>query len=324
MNQFIDDIDDEIDIQQTVLKKRSTKKEQELFVEYDRLTFTVCTVSPVKIEPSKNRNLVTAVPESNITARLFQNKMSLANLVVKRNEINNSLELAENKVKRKSEFDFVFASNEPSYIHLNCDLVSKKITVRFDYIIFKSLMYQERILEKDLAALPDLITVYCLDKTERSCLLGKIVIPIRELFNLHSLDFTCKWLPDNEQRFENIGFLYYDNDQTISVGHSISSYLPTISKYKPNLLYKQQGNVLYLQSMMQDVNSFRLGKDITFYHFCKNDPSVMLGSVLLNSTKLNNYNYFEVAINTTKEVRLISNYFHLHLEESDAVTDYQF
>jgi hypothetical protein len=323
MTQFLSDIndDDEIDIQKTVLKKRTTKKEQDLFVEYDRLTYVVRLVSPTNIKPSTKRNLITSVAPSELTDKLFQNKLPLASLVVKRNQTTNQLELSQNKTNKKNEFDFVFASNKPAYIYLNCDLVTKKITVVFDHIAFKSLLAQETILENDLEELPDLITLYCLDKTERSRLLGNIVIPTQELFNLHSLDYPCKWLPDDHNEFDNIGFLYYNDNQAISVG---CMNITSASNFKPNILYKQQGNVLKLQSMIKDVNSYRLDDAITLYHYCKYDPTVMLGSVVLNSATFNNYNYLELTLNTDTEIRLMSDYLHLHLEESNDITDYRF
>jgi hypothetical protein len=324
MNQLVEDIVEEFDIQKTVLKKRSTKKEQTVYVEYDRLTFLVQTVSPTKINSSKNRNLITEVSYSNIITRLFQNKISLSNLIIKRNQKTNKLEISQNQTFIKGEFDYIFAlESNQSYIYLNCDLISKKITVVFDYDIFKSMMYREIILEKDLAELPDVITIYCLDKNERSNLLGQINIPTQELFDLHKLEYSCKWLPDNQEKFDNIGFLYYNNNQSISIGNMLISDT-IIGKFKPNVLYNQQGNVLQLQSMIQDVNSFKLNKEIVLYPFYKHDPATMLGPIKLDSKNFNNFNNFKIKINTSIEVGLVSNYLHLHLEESNDITNYQF
>lgn len=320
MTQFLND-DDEIDIQKTVLKKRTAKKEQDFFVEYDRLTYVVRLVSPTNIKPSSKRNLITPIAPSELTTKLFQNKLPLASLVVKRNQSTNKLELAQQRTKQKNEFDFIFASDNPAYIYLNCDLVSKKITVVFDHTAFKFLLAHDDLLENDLEELPDSITLYCLDKTERSRLFGSIVIPTQELFNLHSLDYRCNWLPDNHDDFEKIGFLYYNNSQAISIGSVCNDM--SISKFKPNILYKQQGNVLQLQSMIKDVNSFRLDGKITLYHYCKHDPAKMLGSVVLNSGALNNYNYFELKLDTDDEIKVMSDYLHLHLEESNDISDYR-
>jgi hypothetical protein len=314
-----DAVVDEFDIQLTVLKKRSPKKEQKVYVEYNRLTYSLCSISPKEIEASARRNLIAIVDASTITNKLFQNKLALSSVKIKKNQDSGLLELVEHVNKTKKEFDFIFATNtDKSYIHLDIDVVDKTVYVIFDYNIFKANLANDLITEKDLQDLPDKIEIFCIDKIEKSRLFGKITIDTKELFELHSIRYPCAWLPDQASELDNIGFLYYDNSQMISVGQSAQTKIENNLESKPNLLYKQQGNVLQLQSTMEDVSAFRLNDDITFYFYDKNDPAMMLGTTTLSSNQFNNYNHFELELNTKKEIKIISNYFHLHIEESDA------
>jgi hypothetical protein len=318
---------EEFDIQKTVLKSRNTKKEQRVYVEYDKLTSLPVAVSPVEIQPSAKRNSIAVVDASTVTTRLFQNKLSLSKLIIKKNQTTGRLELSENQQRRKGEFDFIFATAaEKSFIHLQCDVVTKKILVIFDYNIFKLNMLLEKTLEKNLEELPDYVEIYCIDKNERSRLFGKINIPTKELFEQHSICFKCDWLPDDTDSLKNIGFLYYNDNQIISYDYQNTEELVAENNfdYRPNLLYKQVGNVLKLQSTIQDINSFRLNDLVELYICHKYDPTKMMGSVKFSSAELNNYNNFEIKLSSNKEVKLVCNYFHLHAKEEDASTDYQF
>ena len=329
MSEFLDDeYDDDVeefDIQPRVLKKRNTSQEHQVYIEYDRLTYNIIAISPKEIEPSKRRNLITKINASGLTNKVFENKLPLSKLKVKKNADTGLLELLQHRQRHKSEFDFIFASTlEYSYIHLVCDVVSKNIHITFDSDIFKLNMASEKITEKDLEELPAYIEIYCLDKNERSRLLGKFTISTKELFENYDITYKCSWLPDSIDKLKNIGFLYYNDNQIISVGHDLIKN-PTLTnnlELKPNLLYRQQGNMLYLQSTVQDISSYRVSDDIVLYLYQKYDPTKMLGSITLNSEQLNNYNQIEVKMNTDNEVKLLCNYLHLHTKEENASTYY--
>jgi len=330
MSDFVSDKDDQVeefDIQKRVLKSRNTDKEQRVYVEYNRLTGLPVVASPMEIFPSEKRNSIAVITASTLTKKLFENKLSLSKLIVKKNQTTNEFELTHNKQRRKGEFDFIFATNaERSFIHLHCDVVTKKIQLIFDYNIFKLNMLLEKISEKHLEELPDYIEIYCIDKNERSKLFGKFTVSSRELFEKHDISFKCSWLPDDVSGLKNIGFLYYNDNQIISYDYKSNENLVAENNldYLPNLLYKQEGNMLKLQSTIQDINTFRLNEDIELYICEKHDPTMMLGSIKLSSNQLNNYNNFEIKLTSEKEVKLVCNYFHLHAKEEDASTDYQF
>lgn len=327
MSDFLsDDRVEEFDIQKTVLKSRSTKKEQQVYVEYDRLTSLPVAVSPVEIQPTSKRNSITVIAESALTTQLLKNRLSLSKLIIKRNQATGQLELIQNQQRRKGEFDFIFATNtEKSFIHLQCCVVTKKIQVVFDYNIFKLNMLLEKTLEKHLEELPDYLEIYCIDKNERSRLYGKIKVATKDLFEQHTVSFSCFWLPDSVAGLKNIGFLYYNDNQIISYDYNSTELVVENSlDYRPNLLYKQEGNVLKLQSTIQSVDSFRLNDQVELYVCQKYDPTKMLGSVKFSSKELNNYNNFEIKLSSDKQVKLVCNYLHLHAKEEDASTDYRF
>ena len=326
MSDFLEDTveDDEFDIQLSVLKKRNLNNEQQVYVEYDRLTYNIASISPTEIPASSRRNTIIKVNPSKLTTKIFNNKLSLSKLQIKKNHDTGLLELAQHKQRLKTEFDFIFATTtEHSYIHLVCDVVSKNVHIRFDDDVFKFNFSIEKLTEKDLEELPAYIEIYCTEKNEPSRLLGKFTISTKQLFEEHEITYKCPWLPNTAEQLKKIGFLYYNDNQIISVGSESFEQPQTNNfEYKPNLLYKQHGNVLKLQSTINDIHSFRLSDDFILYFYQKYDPAKMLGSITLNSEQLNNYNQFEIELSSDKEVRLLCNYLHLHTEEENACTYY--
>lgn len=320
MENIIEELE-EFDIQPGVLKKRNKNLEQLVYVEYDRINNMVVAVSPVKITASNKRNVVQTVEPSDLTNSLFGNKISLSKITIKKSKETDKFELEYNKPVIKSEFDYVFATNsDRSFIHIDADVITKNIEVIFDYQLFKNQYGSETILEKDLAEYPEKMIIYCIDRRERSKLFGTIEIYTDELFKYHSVRIPARWLPDNNDELKNFGFVYYNNNQKISVG-SFEKIIEKDQVYKANILYNQQGNVLKLQSNMQNIMSFHISEDIILYSYSKYDPSKMLGSYKISRDQFNNYNYFEIQMKTDQPVKLISDCFHLQLEESNVYSN---
>jgi hypothetical protein len=316
---LIDEFDDveEFDIQKTVLKKRDDVKDLKVYVEYDRLTYSIISISPVKIETPIKRNRIEIVYPSQLTAKILDNKIPLSKIVIKKNKETGKFELHQSKQVYKGEFDFKFATTkEQSYFHINCDVIAKNIEVLFDYEMFKMHFGEERIIERDLADFPDAIEIYCIDKNERSRLYDRITVDTLDLFQTHNIRYRAPWLPNSEEEMKKISFVYYNDNQIISTGKTSKKTKNNLT-YKPNILYNQEGNVLKLQSTMQNVTSFKLKKDITLYPYSEYDPTKILGSIKLSSDQFNNYNYLEVKLSTTKKVKITSDCFHLHIEDSN-------
>jgi hypothetical protein len=321
MENIIEELDDEFDIQPSVLKKRNKNVEQPVYVEYDRINNTVVSVSPVTLEPSNKRNVIQKVDQSELTNNLFNNKISLSKVIIKKNKETDKFELEYNKPIIKSEFDYVFATTmQRSFIHIDVDVVTKNLEVKFDYEMFNNLFGSENLLEKDLSEYPEEMVVYCIDRRERSKLFGTVKIDIETLFKYHSIRMPARWLPNEEDKLKNFGFVYYNNNQKISVA-SAPKIIEKETIYKSNILYKQHGNVLKLQSNMQNIMAFHVGEDIILYSYSKYNPAKMLGSYKVSRDQFNNYNYFEINMKTDEPVRLISNCFHLQLEESNVYSN---
>ena len=320
MDNISEDIE-EFDIQPSVLKKRNTNTEQKVYVEYDRMSYSVISASPISIQPSSKRNAIQIINRSELTNKIFSNKVPLSKLTVKKNKETKQFELQYITQKIKSEFDYVFAtSEERSFIHINYDSISKNIEVIFDYEIFKDKFTTENILERDLEDLSNQLEIYCIDKTERSRLFDTISIDVAELFERHSIRRPASWLPHNQEQLQNIGFVYYNNNQKISLNGAPKITTNSL-KYKSNILYSQVGNVLKLQSNMQNITSFYTTENVMLYSFSKSDPTKMLGSYKVSRDKFNNYNYFEIKMKTSQEVKLVTDCFHLQIEESNVNSD---
>lgn len=320
MENIVEDIE-EFDIQTSVLKKRNVELEQKVYVEYDRMNYSVVSVSPISIESSAKRNAIQIITRSELTNSIFGNKVPLSRLVVKKNKETKKFELQFITRTIKSEFDYVFATNEErSFIHINCDSISKNIEVIFDYEIFKDKFATENMSERDLEDLASRLEIYCIDKTERSRLFDTISIDIAELFKFHSIRCPATWLPNEHDQLKNIGFVYYNNNQKISLNGAPKITTNSL-KYKSNILYSQVGNVLKLQSNMQNVTTFYIADNVMLYSYSKQDPTKMLGSYKVSRDQFNNYNYFEIKMKTSQKVKLVTDCFHLDIEESNVNSD---
>lgn len=320
MENIVEDIE-EFDIQSSVLKKRNVELEQKVYVEYDRMNYSVVSVSPISIEPSTKRNAIQIITRSELTNSIFGNKVPLSRLVVKKNKETKKFELQFITRTIKSEFDYVFATNEErSFIHIDYDSISKNIEVIFDYEIFKDKFVTENMSERDLEDLASRLEIYCIDKTERSRLFDTISIDIAELFKFHSIRCPAPWLPNEHDQLKNIGFVYYNNNQKISLNGAPKITTNSL-KYKSNILYSQVGNVLKLQSNMQNVTTFYIADNVMLYSYSKQDPTKMLGSYKVSRDQFNNYNYFEIKMKTSQKVKLVTDCFHLDIEESNVNSD---
>ena len=75
MENIVEDIE-EFDIQTSVLKKRNASTEQPVYVEYDRMNYSIISISPINIEPSSKRNSIQIINCSELTNKIFEKRKS--------------------------------------------------------------------------------------------------------------------------------------------------------------------------------------------------------------------------------------------------------
>jgi hypothetical protein len=322
---MLDENDIEFDIQKTILKKKQNKNSK-FYVEYDRLTNQVVGVTPDKITPGNVRHTLLEVDESKLIKSIFENRIPLHKLKVRYDYATDTRTLFLQRELSRYEFDYIRSAKpgEDNFIHLHCDVVAKKINVNFIENIFMHEFTKERISEITLSELPKDLSVYCIDRYEPSRLFDTININFKKLFSGYEQRFSCVWLPDDAANLNQFDFVHYNHNVRLSVDKE-PFYIP-IGKvsYKPTIIYKQSRNKLQIQSAISESKNFHLDSEITFYLFDPAEPSVILDTITVNSSDLDNFNMLEFKIKTTKKVKMISNYSHLYIEDSNVSSYYQF
>jgi hypothetical protein len=319
----IDDV--EFDIQKTILKKKKVKN-RKFYVEYDKLTYQVLGIAPYEVKLDNPRRANLELDENDLLHEIFYSKVPLHKLKIRYDADTDTKILYKHREQKRWEFDYVYGENDSkNFIHLHCDFVTKKINANFIYENFKQEYTKEKTTEYHLAMMPESMEVYCIDKQEPSRLYDKLTLNIRDLFYNQDQIFSCKWLPDDPSLLDNLSFLHYNHSFKISVDKD-PYYVPVASstKFKPTLVYKQIGNKLQIQSVMSETKNFNLDNEITFYMYSSNDPSQILDTVTLNTNTLDNFNLVELKLKSNKPVKVISNYYHLHIEDANVSTYYKF
>lgn len=316
--------DDEFDIQKTILKKKQVKS-RTFYVEYDKLTYQVLGISPNVPSSEDPRRGSIEIEENDLIKDIFYNKSPLHKLRIKYDNKSGSRILYKHQDHRRWEFDYIYGENTgTNFIHLYCDLVTKKINANFIYDNFKQEYTRENTTEFQLETMPDKMEIFCIDKKEPSRLYDTLILNIKELFSCHEQIFSCKWLPNEHDKFDNLGFLHYNHNFKVSIDKE-PYYVPIATdSFKPALVYKQIGDKLQIQSVMRETQNFNLDKEITFYVFNSNDPGQILDSITLNTNELDNFKLVELKLKSNKPVKIISNYHHLHIEDANVSTYYKF
>lgn len=321
---MIDQDDSEFDIQKTILKKKEHKNGK-FYVEYDKLTNKVFAVTPTYKAVTEFRRGQLELEENSLIKDIFDNKIPLHTLRVKYDIESNSRTLYRQRHSHKSEFDYITVKRDHRhFINLYCDVVSKRITLHFDDANFKSQLANEHIDETLLRELPEEISIYCINKNEPSKLYDTLKVDLKKLFIEHEQKFWCSWLPDTSEAIDDIDFMHYNHGINITISNEILHEPIASAISKPSIIYKQTKNKLQIQSVMEESKNFYLDDNITFYLFDANNPDKILDTISLNSAELNNFNLLELKLKTTKSIKMISNYSHLHIEEANDSTYYKF
>lgn len=327
---FFDDTLEVSDDSESKLLKKKQKKEVEFFVEYDRLTGTIIEITPEeKLKTETVRHGIFTTKQLDIIDKIFNGKVSLSKIYV-RSDKDGGKEIAIGSETHPnlSEFDYKFATYDSAAgaIHIHCDCVMKKITISVDYEKMKQFLSIDDLNESRLEKSNGHFNIFSIDSKDRTKLHDKITINLFELCNSQQIEKRCSWLPDDPAQLKNISFVYWNNELPITYSSSPAqeNYRLTLRYQKPQIIYKQQGSTLFLQSVMKDSNNFKINEEIVFYAFSKYDPSRLLETKKVNKTNLNNFNLYKIKLITDQPVRLTTDHLHIHLEESNVSTYYRF
>lgn len=317
----------EFDLQQGLLKKKP-EREIKFFVEYDKFTNFIVEITPEsKLSPQSAKNGLFVTKQKDIIDRVFDGKIPLSKIYVRHNK-NGTKEIAVGQQNlTRSEFDFTFAEHStlPEVLHIFCDYVMKKITISLDYEKMKEYLSSDNLAESVIEKNNGHFNIFCINRLDRTRLYDKIGINLFELCNVQQIERQCFWLPDDIASVKNIGFVYWNNELPITYSLDLEQESVSISQtyQRPQIVYKQSGSRMLLQSIMKDTNNFKINEEIIFYVYSKYDPTVLIGYKKVNRSNLNNFNQYEIDLRTEHPVRLATDHLHLYLEESDAGTYYK-
>lgn len=318
----------EFDIQPRLLKKR-TKKIQKFWVEYDKFTNLVVEITPEPRDKANSlRNSLLITEDLDLVKRIFTGRVPLGKVHVYYNKEKNRKELSLNRsLFSRSEFDYIFAerAGEIGPVHLYCDLIFKKITITVDYEKLKSYMSDDNLTEANLERSNMHLRLFCIDTSDPTRLFDSIDLNMFELCSNQFIEKKCPWLPDLLDDFENIGFLHYNSDMPITFSvrkEELRHAVDDRCSGKPQIVYKQDGNKLMLQSIMENANNYKINDEITLYLFERDNPTVLYGYERISRASLNNFNTLEIELETSKKVSLVTDHLHIHIEDSNVSTDY--
>jgi len=316
----------EFDVQPRLLRKKE-KKQIEFYVEYDKLTNDIIEITPQHKQPSTLKHGVFTTKQSDLINKIFDGKLPLSKIHIKhKNRTEKELTVGHG-FNGRSEFDYIFANynSDRAPLHIYCDIVMKKISVNLDYQKMKQYLSLDNLSETILERNNGHFNIYAIDTLDRTKLYDKIPINIFELCNIQTIDRKCKWLPDSNESFKNMGFLYHNNDlpitfslQTVQEDNRIYDNFE-----RPQIIYKQVGNKILLQSIMGSTNNFKINEDIMIFIFSKFDPTRLIEYKKINRSTLDNFNLYEIELSYYDPVSVTTDHFHIHLEDSNVSTYYR-
>lgn len=324
----------EFDIQPRLLKKKAAK-EINYWVEYDKFTRSLVEITMSKKEKIPFRNAIFKSNDAELISKILSGEIHIGSVVVQIDKEQNTKKLIvqKRKVQQENEFDYVFASlydDVKGPLHIECDVVFKKIILTVDYVKLKQFLSDEDASEIDLGKSNAHMSIFCVVKDDPTQLLDKIDINIFELCNNAVIERRCFWLPDQTADIEKFAFIYYNTAIPITYSAIAMSDVNqsdheeyVVENIKPQIVYKQEGDTLRLQSIMENANNYKINEQITMYFFDENDPAHLYGYERIYRSKLNNFNLVEVKLETNKKVKVVTDHFHIHVEDSDVSTDYR-
>lgn len=322
--------EEEFDLQPRLLKTKNAKQ-QTYYVEYDRFTNSVIEITTTKKSGAGSiRNGVITVTENEIITKILSGTLHIGAVTVIFDKTTKKRSLSViGRHSEHSEFDYVFAtfSDDAAPIHLECDVIFKKIKIHVNYDKLREFLSDSNISEKELAKSNSHVKIFVSRRDDPTCLLDRIELNIFEICNSDGIERTCLWLPDDTDGLSNISFIFQNIDLPVTYSTSCGitdddDNNDTDVELKPQLLYKQMGETLSLQSTMEDANNYKINDEITLYFFDHDDPTILYGYKRINRSELNNFSMLEISLKTDKKIKMNSDHFHIYIEDSDVSTYY--
>jgi hypothetical protein len=311
----------EIDVQQSILKRKQKSKDI-FYVEYNKLTNRVLKVTKENISPSNTQHAIMTTETCSAITSLFNSSLALHDLTVNYNTHTNlgKLVIIE-QVNPEANNLTIAENNSINFIEIFPDTVCKRLEVTFDPEKFKQALTVDNNLAHRLEQMPEWFEIIAADKYEKSKLLGMFAFNTKDLFTSLSTSVYAPWLPDTG--IHDIDFLYSNQSINVSILTQLEPHV-NVPHIKPALVYKQDNNVLTIQNLYKHLGIFNLDKHITLFIHSANNPEKILETVRLNTHEFDNYGQVECILNTSQAVNIISDSRHLHIENANANTYYQF
>ena len=311
----------EFDIQLSLIKTKK-KEEKDFNVKFDIITGQILEISPVTIVKENPRHSIISINDTKIK-RLISGKLPFSSVSVKFSEqIENYVIIDTTRNNYKPLLTQCIFDSEVAPIKIVTDYTYKKIKVNIDYIAYRNILSAMAIHEAELSSKNDM-TVFFVDANDYTKLKGSVNFTLTDLLEKEKLEFSAKWLPDYSSN--TIEALHSEIGINVALSES---YLPIekerVDYTRPQILYKQEENVLFLQSVMSNPDNYKVKNKINFFIFKKNDPGVLLGRISVTKEKLANFNNLNFAINSNVQVSVTTDHKHLYIEDNNASTHYKF
>ena len=314
------------DIQLSIIRLKE-QKELQFYIRFDHVSGALYEISPVEIITDDIRHkVITVVKNDPILTKLLTFKIPYSKVAVKFSLEKNLFELTElssinNRTHEHNLMPCVY-NKENSPIEVNVDTVLKKIHVNLNKKAYRNYISSLSFLERELFS-KDSIKFYFVDSNDYTMLHSSVTISLKSLLSAGSHTINAPWLPDTDDN--SIGIMHSITNFDISINRgNILQEEDSVISMRPQILYKQRDNLLFVQSIMENADNYSISDVLNFYVFKSSDPSRLLTKIAVDKNKLNNFGSINMLMTTNDKVSLHCDNEHLYIEDNDVSTYYKF
>lgn len=298
------------------------------YIEFDIFSRELTEISPVEIvQPRSFRHNIFVRKKDSIIIDLLQAKIPISKVRVNFDPKTSEHDLIRFDQRKRKSGEYFFIQNKKdvrSPIHIDCNLVLKKISVTLNPDEFKKFISSSNIEENDIN-LADEIQFYCFDEDNPTLLRGGFKINSKQLLTTHQVSLSCHWLPNDPRHFEKFTFMHMGARFNISFGTvAPGESNESLALERPQILYKQQGSTVSFQSIMNNVDNYKVRDDVNFYCYKQDDPARLLDKIKIPKENLDKFNQFSVQLDYSDKIKILSDHEHLYIEDNDVSAYYKF